>query len=168
MQFSHSSSSSSSSFFFFLNLWLIMIHCQSPLWGKHPNAGTFLEVCISSSRLSHPRCLCRVLIYASNQCYCLSYKRHLCICMYFSLGQVGSGPETGADKSFQLSQRTDAFELWCWKRLLRVPWTTKRSNQLVLNIHRKDWCWDWSSNTLPPDSKSRLIRKDPDAGKDWR
>ena len=29
-------------------------------------------------------------------------------------------------------QRIDAFELWCWKRLLRVPWTAKRSNQLIL------------------------------------
>ena len=50
-------------------------------------------------------------------------------------------------------QRTDAFELWCWRRLLRVPWTARRSNQsilrkLVLNIHWKDWCWSWNSNTL--------------------
>ena len=30
-------------------------------------------------------------------------------------------------------QRIDAFELWCWRRLLRVPWTTRRSNQSVLN-----------------------------------
>ena len=29
-------------------------------------------------------------------------------------------------------QRIDAFELWCWRRLLRVPWTAKRSNQLIL------------------------------------
>ena len=29
-------------------------------------------------------------------------------------------------------QRTDAFELWCWRRLLRVPWTTRRSNQSTL------------------------------------
>ena len=29
-------------------------------------------------------------------------------------------------------QRIDAFELWCWKRLLTVPWTAKRSNQLML------------------------------------
>ena len=29
-------------------------------------------------------------------------------------------------------QRTDAFELWCWRRLLRVPWAAKRSNQLIL------------------------------------
>ena len=30
-------------------------------------------------------------------------------------------------------RRIDAFELWCWRRLLRVPWTTKRSNQSILN-----------------------------------
>ena len=50
-------------------------------------------------------------------------------------------------------QRTDAFELWCCRRLLRVPWTARRSNQSilrrsVLNINWKDWCWSWSSNTL--------------------
>ena len=48
--------------------------------------------------------------------------------------------------------RINAFELWCWRRLLRVPWTARRSNQSirksVLNIHWKDWCWSWSSNTL--------------------
>ena len=40
-------------------------------------------------------------------------------------------------------RRTDAFELWCWRRLLRVPWTARRSNQSILkeislNIHWKD------------------------------
>ena len=40
-------------------------------------------------------------------------------------------------------QRIDAFELWCWRRLLRVPWTARRSNQsipkeITLNIHWKD------------------------------
>ena len=30
------------------------------------------------------------------------------------------------------SQRIDAFELWCWKRLLRIPWTARRSNQSIL------------------------------------
>ena len=38
----------------------------------------------------------------------------------------------------------------------------------VLNIHWKNWCWSWNSNTLPPDVKNWLIRKDPVAGKDWR
>ena len=31
------------------------------------------------------------------------------------------------------NQRTDAFELWCWKRLLSVPWAARRSNQFILN-----------------------------------
>ena len=31
-------------------------------------------------------------------------------------------------------QRIDAFELWCWRRLLRVPWTSRRSNQSILKI----------------------------------
>ena len=49
--------------------------------------------------------------------------------------------------------RNDAFQLWCWRRLLRVPWTARRSNQsvlkeIVLNSHWKDWCWSWNSNTL--------------------
>ena len=44
--------------------------------------------------------------------------------------------------------RTDAFELWSWRRLLRVPWTARRLNQTVLNIHWKVSCWSWSSNTL--------------------
>ena len=40
-------------------------------------------------------------------------------------------------------QRIDAFELWCWRRLLKVPWTARRSNQsilreITLNIHWKD------------------------------
>ena len=49
-------------------------------------------------------------------------------------------------------QRIDAFELWCWRRLLRVLGTARRSNQSILkeilNIHWKDWCWSWSSNSL--------------------
>ena len=32
-------------------------------------------------------------------------------------------------------QRIDAFELWCWRRLLRVPWTARRSNQSILKIN---------------------------------
>ena len=48
--------------------------------------------------------------------------------------------------------RNDAFELWCWRRLLRVPWSARRSNQSILKainpgVHWKDWCWSWNSNT---------------------
>ena len=46
-----------------------------------------------------------------------------------------------------------AFELWCWRRLLRVPWTARRSNQSILKeispeYSLEDWCWSWNSNTL--------------------
>ena len=46
-----------------------------------------------------------------------------------------------------------AFELWCWRRLLRVPWTARRSNQSILKeispgISWKKWCWSWNSSTL--------------------
>ena len=51
------------------------------------------------------------------------------------------------------SWKIDCFELWCWRRLLRVPWTARRSNQSILKEMNpeyawKDWCWSWSSNTL--------------------
>ena len=46
-------------------------------------------------------------------------------------------------------QKIEAFELWCWRRLLKVLWTAKRSNQKsILSICWKDWCWSWSINTL--------------------
>ena len=48
--------------------------------------------------------------------------------------------------------RIDAFELCCLRRLLRVPWAARRSNQSILKEispgHWKDWCWSWNSNTL--------------------
>ena len=48
--------------------------------------------------------------------------------------------------------RIDAFELCCWRRLLRVPWTARRSNQSILKeispgVHWKEWCWSWNSST---------------------
>ena len=50
-------------------------------------------------------------------------------------------------------RRIDAFELWCWRRLLRVPWTARRSNQSILKEISPEYsleglCWSWSSNTL--------------------
>ena len=51
-------------------------------------------------------------------------------------------------------RRIDAFELWCWRRLLRVPWTARRSNQSILKeispgcSLEGSWCWSWNSTTL--------------------
>ena len=58
-------------------------------------------------------------------------------------------------------QRIDAFELWCWRRLLRVSWTARRSNQPKEN---QSWIFIGRTDAVvpilwPPDSKSQLIRK---------
>ena len=63
-------------------------------------------------------------------------------------------------------QKIDAFELWCCRRLLRVPWTTRRSNQSIL----KEISPDAEAETpvlWPPHVKGWLIGKDPDAGSGW-
>ena len=59
----------------------------------------------------------------------LSTKVHLVKAMVFPVGMYGF--ESWTVKKAE-SQRIDAFELWCWRRLLRVPWTARRSNQSIL------------------------------------
>ena len=55
-------------------------------------------------------------------------------------------------------QTTDAFELWCWRRLLRVPWTARGSNQSILKETSPGYSleglfWGWNSNTLATSCK---------------
>ena len=61
-------------------------------------------------------------------------------------------------------QRIDAFELWCWRRLLRVPWTARRSNQSILKEINSEYTG--APKLQPPYANSQLTGKDPDAGKD--
>ena len=70
-------------------------------------------------------------------------------------------------------QRIDAFEFWCGRRLLRVPWIARRWNQSIL----KEISPEYSLEGVMPKlklqylatwSKKWFIGKDPDAGKDWR
>ena len=70
-------------------------------------------------------------------------------------------------------RRINASKLWCWRRLLRVPWTSKeikpvnpKWNQPWIFIRRID-AKDEAPTLWPPDAKSQLIGKDPNAGKDW-
>ena len=64
----------------------------------------------------------------------------------------------------------DAFELWCWRRLCRVPWTARISNQLILKDINPEYSLEGLMLKLkllwPTGVKSRLIGKDPVAGKD--
>ena len=45
-------------------------------------------------------------------------------------------------------RKTDAFELWCWRRLLRVPWSARRYNQSILKEISSWICWRWNPNTV--------------------
>ena len=70
-------------------------------------------------------------------------------------------------------RRIDAFELWCWRGLLRVPWTSRRSNQSILKEISPGCSLEGLMLKLKlqyfghPDVKCWLIGKDPDAGRDW-
>ena len=73
----------------------------------------------------------------------------------------------------EAEQRIDAFELWCWRRLLRVPWTAKeikpvnpKGNQPWIFTGRTD-AKPKTPILWPPDAKNWLIGQDPDAGKNW-
>ena len=63
-------------------------------------------------------------------------------------------------------RRIDAFELWCWRRLLRVPWTARRSNQSWVFFGRNDAKAE-TPVLWAPHVKSWRIGKDSDAGRDW-
>ena len=71
-------------------------------------------------------------------------------------------------------QRIDAFELRCWRRLLKVPWTARRSSQSILKEISPEYPLEELILKLKlqilwaPDVKNWLIWKDPDTGKDWR
>ena len=67
-------------------------------------------------------------------------------------------------------RRIDAFEVWCWRRLLRVPWTARRSNQSILKETSPGCSLEGLMLTVKLqyfDAKSWLIWKDRDVGKDW-
>ena len=72
-------------------------------------------------------------------------------------------------------RRTDVFELWGRRRLLRVPWTARRSNQSILkkispgcSLEGLMWCWSWNSNSLATSCEEPTHEKRPwFFGKDW-
>ena len=80
----------------------------------------------------------------------LPTKVHLVKAMVFPV--VMYGCESWTVKQAE-RQRIDAFELWCWRRLLRVPWTARRSNQSIRKAISPGCSldrlmWSWNSNTL--------------------
>ena len=59
------------------------------------------------------------------------------------------------------------IELWCWRSLLWVPWTARRSNQSILKEISPEYSLEEAPILWPPDAKNWQTGKDPDSGKDW-
>ena len=101
----------------------------------------------------------------------LPTKVHLVKAMVFPV--VMYGCESWTIKKAEC-RRIDAFELWCWRSLLRVPWAARRSNQSIPKEISPECSLEGLMLKLklpilwPPDAKTWLVGKDPDAGKDWR
>ena len=101
----------------------------------------------------------------------LPTKVHLVKAMVFPV--VMYGCESWTIKKAECG-RFDAFELSCQRRLLRVPWTARRSNQSILKEISPEYSLEGLMSKLklpilrPPDAKGWLIWKGPDARKDWR
>ena len=87
----------------------------------------------------------------------LPTKVHLVKALVFPI--VMFGCESWSVKKAE-GRRIDAFELWCWRKLLRVPSTVFSAESPSANAE--------TAILWPPDAKNWLIWKDPDPGKDWR
>ena len=99
----------------------------------------------------------------------LPTKIHIVKAMVFPI--VMYGRESWTIKKLR-HWRTNVFELWCWRRLLRFPWTSKRSNQSILkeinlNVHLRTDTEVELPILWPPDAKNQSTGKDPGAGKEW-
>ena len=99
----------------------------------------------------------------------LPTKVHLVKAMVFPL--VMYGCESWTVKKGE-RQRIDAFELWCWRRLLRVPWTVRRSNQSILKEISSGCSLERMMLKLKLQYFGHLMRRvasleDSDSGRDW-
>ena len=111
--------------------WLKRLSTHSPS-GKEVTIKKQTE---TSGRIQHPVIfLCCFRIYSRN--WCAPWNIEYFPVFVFTIKKAER-------------QRIDAFKLWCWRRLLRVTWTARRSSQSILKeMNCKDWCWSRSSNTL--------------------
>jgi len=127
----------------------------------------FLVSCIQNMMMEHVKLLSLLMNYSCFSDITLPNKVRIVKAMVFLV--VMCGCESWTIKKAEY-WRIDAFELWYWRRLLRVPWNARRSNQSILkeiSVGRTD-AEAGAPILWPPDVKNWLIGKDPDAGEDWR
>ena len=103
----------------------------------------------------------------------ITLPRKVCLVKVRVFPMVMYGCESWTIKKAE-SWRIDALELWCWRRLLRVTWAVRRSNQSILKEISPEYSVEGLMLKLklqyfwPLDAKSWLTAKETDAGKDWR
>ena len=138
-----------SQFFWFLSILLLRIPYD---WCYHPHYDMKINVWYKSLSEPHPwqKCECDVQVRAAVRAQASIYHPGQGI---LPLWAWVPPPLEGEIHTWCLLWPTRSLELWCWRRLLRVPWAARRSNQSilkepVLNTHWKDWCWSWNANTL--------------------
>ena len=111
-------------------------HCQTLFWGFKITADDDCSHEIKRHLLLGRKVLTNLDSILKSRDIILPLKVHLVKAMVFPV--VTYGCESWTIKKAE-GQRTDAFELWCWRRLLRVPWTARRSNQFILKEISPDY-----------------------------
>ena len=98
----------------------------------------------------------------------ITLQRKVCLVKTMVFPVVMYGCESWAVKKTE-HRRIDAFELWCWRTLLRVSWTARRSNQSILKEISPEYsCWSWNSSTLAIWCEELTHWKRPWCWKRWR
>ena len=111
-----------------------------------------------------------VLAYKFWFIYC--QQRSICLVKALVFSVVRYGCESWTIKKAE-HQRIHAFKRWCWSRLLRVPWTARRSNYPTIKESNTEYSLEGLMLKLKPQYFAHLmwransLEKDPDAGKDW-
>ena len=120
--------------------------------------------CVTTMRyvLCNVQCIqvswpCGAHSYSHNRDITLPTKVHIVTTMIFPVVMYGS--ESWTIKKAEC-QRIDAFEVWCWRRLLRVPWTAKRSNQSILKEISPEYSLEGLMLKLKLQSFGHLMRTD--------
>ena len=113
-----------------------------------------------------------ILLYTLYKCIYILLYTFLYFFLKYFYSILYLATESLLEKKKAEHWRTDAFELWCWRRLLRaldckeIKSVNPKGNQSWIFIGRTDAEGE-APILWPPDVKNWLIGKDPDAGKDW-
>ena len=96
----------------------------------------------SSSFFLHLPCTIITFSYTDNILFSENSSLVSCLAIHFDLESIKRQWQTQSKRIISECWRINAFKLWCWRRLLRVPWTVRRSNQSVLKEISRKYSWE--------------------------